>query len=143
MKITYVDFSVAVKQSARALWRAVPLILSVILLVGLVQTFFPPQVISGVFHNNTIFDAFIGSTLGSVFMGSPITSYVIGGELLSSGVSIAAVTALIVSWVTVGIVQFPAETAMLGKRFAIIRNSTSFVLSIIVAVITSALLSFV
>ena len=142
MKITYVDFSSAVKQSTRAMWRAAPLILGVILMVGLIQAFFPPKVIGSIFHHSSVLDSFIGSAIGSILVGSPITSYVIGGELLGQGVSLTAVTAFIVAWVTVGIVQFPAEAVMLGRRFSILRNSLSFFFSIAVAVITVSLLRF-
>jgi len=142
MNISYADFSAAIKQSARALWRAAPLIFGVILLVGLVQAFFPPRVIGSIFHHSSILDSFIGSLIGSVLVGSPITSYVIGGELLSQGVSLTAVTAFIVAWVTVGVVQLPAEALLLGRRFSILRNGLSFFFSIAVAVITVAFLRF-
>jgi DNA-binding response OmpR family regulator len=46
----------------------------------------------------------------------------LGGELLAKGISLVAVTALLVSWVTVGSVQLPAEALMLGSRFALYRN---------------------
>ena len=56
--------------------------------------------------------------------------------MLKQGISLLAVTAFLVAWVTVGLVQLPAEAMLLGKKFAIIRNITSFVFAIIVAVIT-------
>jgi hypothetical protein len=46
------------------------------------------------------------------------------------------VTAFLVAWVTVGIIQLPAEIMMLGKRFAITRNILSFIFSILVAIMT-------
>jgi len=51
-----------------------------------------------------------------------------------------AVTAFLVAWVTVGLVQLPAEVMMLGKKFAIIRNITAFIFAIIVAIITIVIL---
>jgi len=60
--------------------------------------------------------------------------------MLERGVSLIAVTAFIVAWVTVGVVQFPAEVAILGKRFAIARNAVAFISAIIVALITSLIL---
>jgi len=48
-----------------------------------------------------------------------LTSYIIGGKLRQRGVSMLAITALIVARVTVGIIQLLAEAFMLGKRFAI------------------------
>ena len=74
--------------------------------------------------------------MGSVLAGNPVTSYVLGGELLTQGVNLVAVTAFLVAWVTVGFVQLPAESMMLGKKFAISRNILSFIFSIIVAIIT-------
>jgi hypothetical protein len=81
-------------------------------------------------------DTFLGACLGSVFAGNPINSYVIGGGLMKHGISMFAVTALIISWVTVGIVQLPAEITALGRKFALARNMVSFFLSIIIAVLT-------
>ena len=77
-----------------------------------------------------------GSTVGSISAGNPITSYIIGGELLKEGISLFAVTAFITAWVTVGIIQLPAEASILGKRFALARNILSFIFSIIVAIAT-------
>ncbi len=68
--------------------------------------------------------------------GNPLTSYIIGGELQKNGIILAAVIAFILSWVTVGTVQLPAESLMLGKRFALVRNGISFVMAILVALLT-------
>ena len=55
----------------------------------------------------------------------------------------ATITALIVSWVTVGIVHLPAEAAILGARFALWRNAISFVLAIVMAYVVAALVPVV
>jgi len=52
---------------------------------------------------------------------------------IGGGVGLIAVTALLVSWVTVGIVQLPAESLMLGGRFAVYRNLVCFGIAVIVA----------
>ena len=88
-------------------------------------------------------DSLIGAGIGSILAGNPVTSYIIGGELLTQGVSLAAVTAFLVAWVTVGLVQLPAESILLGKRFAITRNITSFVFAIIAAYTTTAIINLV
>ncbi len=44
-----------------------------------------------------------------------------------------AVTALIVSWVTVGSIQLPAEIQTFGARFALIRNGLAFIFTLIVS----------
>lgn len=69
-----------------------------------------------------------------------MTSYIIGGELLKNGVSLVAVLAFIVSWVTVGTVQLPAESLMLGRKFALLRNGISLIMAIAIAVLTVLIL---
>ncbi len=102
------------------------------MLIGLFKTSID---VSTLFTNNPIIDTLIGAISGSILAGNPITSYILGGELLSMGVSWAAITAFLISWVTVGIVQLPAESLMLGKSFAISRNLTAFLSSILIGII--------
>ena len=115
---------------------SIPIFIGVILLMGLFQTFVSKKMISYVFTGESLFDALIGTVIGSISAGNPINSYIIGGELQKSGVSLFAVTAFIVAWVTVGVLQYPAESSILGKRFATFRNVLSFILAIIVSIVT-------
>lgn len=115
---------------------SLPIMLSIVLLLGLFKVYVTRDMINSIFRRNIFIDTLIGSTLGSVFTGNPITSYIIGGELLKDNVSLFAVTAFILSWVTVGLFQLPAEIIFLGKRFAITRNLLSFLLSIIISILT-------
>ena len=126
----------SIRKSAKALFNSLPVLAGVVLLVGLANTLIPKSFYSSVFSKNMFVDSFIGSSLGSVLAGNPITSYVLGGEMLKQGVSMIAVISFIVAWVTVGIVQLPAESIILGKRFALLRNLLSFVFAIFVAVAT-------
>ena len=113
-----------------------PVLIGVILLIGLFKIYIPPKLISSVFTGELLRDTFFGSMIGSVSAGNPITSYIIGGELLKEGVSLFAVTAFVTAWVTVGIIQLPAEASILGKRFALMRNVLSFLFSILVTIAT-------
>ena len=130
----------AVKKAAKGIWSAVPIITGVVLLVGLLVSAIPKEFYTSVFTKNPIIDSLIGSAIGSILAGTPITSYIIGGELLAQGIGLTAIVAFIVAWVTVGVVQFPAEAFLLGRRFAIARNLVSFVFAIIVAIVTVAIL---
>ena len=127
----------ALIKSAKSLYQTLPILIGAILLVSLANALIPKTFYSTVFRNNIFLDPFIGSAIGSILAGSPITSYIIGGELLKQGISLVAVTAFLVAWVTVGMVQLPAESVMLGKKFAVVRNITAFLFSIIVAIITT------
>jgi len=132
-------FKESVAKSARMLWKVTPLIIGTILLVSLIIALIPQSFYLKVFQGNIILDPIIGSAIGSVSAGNPLVSYIIGGELLKQGISLIAVTAFIVAWVTVGFVQLPAESVILGKRFALLRNLLSFIFAIIVALITVAI----
>ena len=127
----------------RSFFNASPMLIAVILLVGLVQKAVPESVIKSIFTENPVIDTLIGAVIGSISAGNPITSYIIGGELLDSGISLYAVTAFMVAWVTVGFIQLPAEMTALGKKFAVIRNIISFILSILIAIVTVLLLKVI
>ncbi len=126
----------ALRISARQFVRLLPVLIGVVLLIGLFNSFMSKELLSSVFSGNIAKDTFFGACLGSIFAGNPINSYVIGGGLLKYEISMFAVTALIISWVTVGIVQLPAEITALGKKFALTRNVVSFFLSLVIAVFT-------
>jgi hypothetical protein len=126
----------SIKKSAKSLWLALPAVLSTVLLIGLAITLMPKSFYSLIFGRSVVADIIVGDIAGSVSAGNPITSYIIGGELLTQNVSLVAVTVFIVSWVTVGVVQLPAESMILGRRFAIYRNITAFFMAIVVSLAT-------
>ena len=132
----------ALMAALKSMHRALPILLGVLLLISLATVLVPKTFVSGLFTGSYA-DPVIAAIAGSILAGNPITSYVLGGELLKIGISIIAVTAFLVAWVTVGVVQLPAEIMMLGKRFAILRNGLSFIFSIIVAIVTVILLEVI
>ena len=133
----------ALKISSNQFIKLLPMLVGVVLLIGLFNAFVSKELLSYLFSGNRALDTLWGTCFGSIFTGNPINSYIIGGELLEYGVSLSAVTALIISWVTVGLVQLPAEISALGSRFALVRNAISFALSIAVAFATVGILNFI
>jgi hypothetical protein len=113
-----------------------PIIIGMLLLTSLVITLFPKWISPALFGQYEIVDVLLGTSIGSIAAGHPLISYILGGELLNEGVSLFVVTALIVSWVTVGVVQLPAEALMLGKRFALVRNLVCFLSAIAISYLT-------
>jgi len=113
-----------------------PIIISVLLLVSVFITLFPKEYYRKFFSGSFVWDSLKGAVLGSISIGSPIVSYVIGGGLVKDGVSIVAVAAFIISWVTVGIVQLPAEYYFFGVRFTVVRNAASFIGAILIGMLT-------
>jgi predicted Fe-Mo cluster-binding NifX family protein len=133
----------ALRSSANQFINLLPILVGVVLLIGLFNAFVSRELLSSIFSGEMVLDTLWGACVGSILAGNAINSYVIGGELLEHGISLFAVTALIISWVSVGLLQLPAEMAALGRRFALVRNGASFVLSIVIALLTVAALNFV
>lgn len=129
-------FRIALQKSVRTFINVVPIIVGMLLLTSLIVTLFPEQLNAGLFGNGEIFDSLLAATAGSIAVGHPLASYLLGGEMLEGGVSLTAVTALLVTWVTVGIVQVPAEALMLGTRFALYRNIISYLAAIAISFLT-------
>lgn len=119
----------ALRSASHQIETLLPVMIGVIFLTGLFMAFFSGEFLPSLFSGGVWWDSFWGACLGSLFAGNPINSYIIGERMLESGVSLIAVTAFICSWVTVGLLQLPAEIAALGWRFAVVRNGSCFVLS--------------
>jgi len=128
----------ALKSTGKQFANLLPIFVGVILLVGLFNTFLSKEFLSSIFSANALLDTLFGTGFGSILASNPINSYVIGGQLLEQEVSLFAVTAFIAAWVTIGLVQLPAEMAALGKKFAIVRNALSFALCMAISFLTVA-----
>lgn len=113
-----------------------PILIGVLMLVALIIKVIPGEFYASLFTGNVFVDSLVGSLFGSIAAGNPVNSYIIGGELLKQGISLFAITAFMVAWITVGVVQFPAESLMLGKRFATVRSLVSFGLCIVISLLT-------
>ena len=125
----------ACRQALTQIGSMLPVIAGVVFLTGLLTAFIPQRILSDFFSGNTLQGVFKGALVGSFFTGNPANSYVIGKNLLDQGIGMGVVIALICAWVTVGIVQLPAESAALGKRFAVARNFLCFILSMGIALV--------
>jgi predicted Fe-Mo cluster-binding NifX family protein len=133
----------AARSSARQFVSLLPIFIGVVLLIGLFNALVSREFLASIFSGRPLLDTLWGASFGSILAGNPINSYVIGGELLKNGVSLFAVTALILTWVTVGLVQLPAEVAALGRKFALVRTAISFVTFTGVAALTVVLFNMV
>ncbi|HEB69243.1 MAG TPA: permease [Desulfobulbus sp.] len=136
-------FKKVLQKSALSFLAMAPLLLGVIGLVGLFQILVTPKMLASLFQGNAFVDTLTGTLTGAVAAGSPIVSYLIGGELLGQGISLYAVTAFILSWVTLGFIQLPAEVEVFGGHFTLYRNILSFIFTMLIAVLTTLTLQVV
>jgi uncharacterized membrane protein YraQ (UPF0718 family) len=130
-------FPVAVRTTWRTFLGTAPVVLGVLLLTGLASALVEARLPARFLGTGDFVGTSVAALAGSIAAGHPVTSYVIAGEALRGGVGLVAATALIVSWVTVGVIQLPAEAASLGRRFALLRNALAFVSAIAIAYLTS------
>jgi uncharacterized membrane protein YraQ (UPF0718 family) len=124
------------KKTRQIIIATLPLVIGMLLMISCLDLLLKSDWLIKLFQNNIFIDSFIGATIGSIAAGNPITSYILAGEFIELGISLAAVTAFMLAWVTVGLVQLPAEQMMLGKKFAIARNILSFISAILIGLIT-------
>ena len=126
----------AFKKTMKQFSSMLPVLLGVIMVMGLLQTFLSKELILTVFSENPLLDSLIGTFTGSIFAGNPINSYIIGDSLLKLGAGWAGVSALMFSWVSIGLVQIPAEIQAMGLRFTTVRNGASFFITVAASLLT-------
>ena len=131
------SFGKVLQKSSLSFFGMAPLLLGVIGLVGLFQVLVTPKMLASLFRGNPLADTLIGTLIGATAAGNPVVSYLLGGELLAQGISLYAVTAFLLSWVTLGFIQLPAEVEVFGGRFTLYRNILAFVFTMLIAVLTT------
>ncbi|NPA30180.1 MAG: permease [Epsilonproteobacteria bacterium] len=133
-------FKASLKKASLQFLGLMPMILSVVGLIGLFQGFVSQEALASLFTGNPWIDTLIGTLAGAVAVGQAMVSYILGGELLEQGISLYAVTAFVLAWVTLGLVQLPLEAEVLGLRFTVWRNLLALLFTILTAVATVATL---
>lgn len=123
----------AFKQTFKTFFMISPMLLAVIGLIGLFKTFVTPEMLHTLFNGSALHDMLMGVGLGGVSVGQPFLSYIIGGELLDEGASFYGVTAFILAFVTLGVVQLPMEFGVFGFRFALLRNLMSLLFAFVLS----------
>ncbi len=129
-------FILAFYKSVKGFALNLPMLTGIILLTGLFEVFITPEMLSSLFSGRPFYDTLIGTISGGISVGQPFVSYLIGGELLDNDMSYYAVTAFILSWVTLGIVQLPYEYSLFGGRFTLIRNLLAFIFVLLISFAT-------
>ncbi len=126
----------ALKKTMKQFSSMLPVLLGVIMIMGLIQAFLSRELILEIFSKNQLVDTIIGTLTGSIFAGNPVNSYVIGQSLLKMGAGWAGVCALMFSWVSIGLIQMPAEAQSMGFRFTMVRYGAAFIITIAVSLLT-------
>ena len=133
----------AFNKSLKGFLSMLPMLLAILLLLGIFDVYITKDIMLSFFISNNFVDTITGTLLGGVLTGNPMISYILGGELTDAGVSLYAVTAFILSWVTIGLVQLPAEVEVFGLRFTFYRTLFTFITTILVSLCTVSTVNWI
>jgi uncharacterized membrane protein YraQ (UPF0718 family) len=112
-----------------------PVLTGVVFLIGLADIIITEQTLQTFFRGGML-DLPAGVLLGTVMAGHALNSVIIGEQLFETGVGLMAVSAFMVSWVTIGVAYIAMEAAVLGKKFAFIKNILSILFAMIISFLT-------
>ncbi len=131
-----ITLKIAFKKALNNFLSMTPMLLGVIGLVSIMQTYVTPEMLSHLFGYGITTDIFTGTLIGAISSGNPAVSYIISEQLLNQGVTLYAVGAFILAWVTLGIVQLPAEASVFGLKFTFYKNILTLFATMLVAYLT-------
>ena len=131
----------SLKIAARSFVKILPTVSAIILVIGLIQGFIPPNLISKFLGEQSgIGGVLLIGLMGAVMHIPAIISFPLAASLLENGASVTAVATFITTLTMVGVVTFPLEAKILGKKLAILRNGLSFVIAMIIGLIMGVVL---
>ncbi len=127
----------AVKMAVRRMVNILPAFLIMLVLVSVVLFLVPDEFIHvylGV--ENRYLATLLASILGSAIIMPGFISFPLAGLLLTEGVPYMVLSAFTTTLMMVGVLTFPVERAYLGTRVTIVRNSISFFIALVIALVT-------
>lgn len=109
-------------------------IIAIILLIGLLLTYIPPESIERALgSSNVVFGSFAAAIAGSVTLIPAFVAFPLVASFVQIGASIIPGVAFLTTLTMVGVVTFPLERDAFGTKFTIIRNLLSFGFAIVIA----------
>ena len=131
----------AVKISEGMMKGIVSEIVAILFLIGIVLTFIPPDTIKQYMgDSNTLLSTIVFALAGCITLIPAFVAFPLVGSLINAGASIIPVVAFLTTLTMVGIVTFPLEKREFGVKFAVVRNSLSFVFAIVIALLMGVIM---
>jgi len=127
----------ALKIAARRFVNILPAFLIMLILVSIVLFLIPDRVISNYLGtNNKFIGVLIGSLFGSITLMPGFIVFPLSGILLNKGVLYMVLSAFTTALMMVGVLTYPIEKEYFGINITIIRNTISFFIALVIAVMT-------
>ncbi len=110
-----------------------PIILGIIGLVAIFQTFVNLKSISHFFKHGAFLNVITGTFFGAIGSGNGVIGYVIADGFQKQGIGDYALISFILAWTTLSIVNLPAEASVFGVKFTTYRNILTLFCTIIIS----------
>lgn len=131
----------SIKMSSGLMRSMIGEIVGILFLIGLILTFIPPDTIKQYLgQSNTLIATVAAAFAGSITLIPAFVAFPLVGSLVNAGANIVPIVAFLTTLTMVGFVTFPLEKREFGLRFAITRNSLSFVFAIVIALLMGVVL---
>lgn len=131
----------ALKVACKSLFKMLPLVFTIVIVVGLFMGFIPPENIEVFFSQQSgISGILIITGLGAVLHIPSLIAFPLASSMLDNGASVSSVAAFITSLTMVGTILLPLEIKILGRKIAFLRNGLSFIVAILIALLMGLIL---
>lgn len=125
-----------VKQGIRMFLRTLPPIISVLILVSIVLSLLPNELIIKYLGDEAGFSGYIFAALaGSIALIPGFIAYPLSGILVKTGISYSVISVFITTLMMVGILTLPVEIQFFGVRTSIIRNCLFLIGALIIGLL--------
>jgi|SRR6056297_25179 len=131
----------SLKQALVKFVNLLPMMILIIIMIGLILGFIPPEVIRNYLGSDSnIIEIIVASLFGAITMIPSLVALPLAGSLIEAGASYTPVAAFITTLTMVGFVTLPIELKELGKKMTILRNIFAFLFAIIISLLIGVLL---
>lgn len=121
--------------------RILPSVIAIVIIIGLLLGFTSQSQISKIMGEYSgLGGVLVAALIGAVLHIPAIISFPLAASFLRGGASVASVAAFITTLTMVGVVTLPLEIKEMGKKIALLRNTISFIIAIIIALIMGKIL---
>ena len=131
----------ALRFFGRSLLSLAPSIVAIIWAIGFILTFLPSEhILKTIGPDAGLHGIILAAVFGSIVLIPAFIAFPLAASFIRQGADIGAIAAFVTTLVMVGVLTAPLEAKFFGKRFALWRNSLSFVLALVIAFVMGAVL---
>lgn len=131
----------SIKMSSGLMRNMIGEIIGILFLIGLLLTFIPPDTIKQYLGGSNMFiSTVVAAFVGTITLIPAFVAFPLVGSLVNAGASIIPTVAFLTTLTMVGMVTFPLEKREFGLKFALTRNSLSFIFAVIIALLMGVII---